>query len=364
MGRVAENVSAPFFVSEASHSVAIDGLIPNSFADCYITSFARYRKKIKRADTSIFLGIPPDRLLDILQVLKRESLQFRLLDPEEMIGENVECICCTPDEKMASLEYHLAEAALATKARCPLCLKTRVLVPLSNYGNTRQIVHWCKNCNETVDPVIKPEDYKEIPFPTSGVPKVPIGSGATLRGHVTAEDLRWHMQHLGRRKAPGADGIPNEFLIDAPESLFTIILDCVNSLLAQDEKDRIPVPKEWKDGLIHNLYKGGSPTKHSNWRPVTLLRTIYKIYSAIITDRLYKLASAFKLIHPSQEGFQRDHCTQRNVQSLLWAYEQARKDKQTLIVHFIDFSNAFNSMDHQALWRWLEEINIPDIDLM
>jgi hypothetical protein len=42
MGRVAENVSAPFFVLEAPHSVAIDSLIPNSFADCYITSFARH----------------------------------------------------------------------------------------------------------------------------------------------------------------------------------------------------------------------------------------------------------------------------------------------------------------------------------
>ena len=52
------------------------------------------------------------------------------------------------------------------------------------------------------------------------------------------------------------------------------------------------------------------------------------------------------------------------MQSLLWAYEQAQRENGTLIVHFVDFANAFNSMDHMALWRWLEEINIPDIDLI
>jgi hypothetical protein len=50
------------------------------------------------------------------------------------------------------------------------------------------------------------------------------------------------------------------------------------------------------------------------------------------------------------------------VQSLLWAYEQAQREKGTLIVHFVDFANAFNSMDHMALWRWPEELYIPYID--
>jgi hypothetical protein len=30
----------------------------------------------------------------------------------------------------------------------------------------------------------------------------------------------------------------------------------------------------------------------------------------------------------------------------------------------LDFANAFNSVDHAALWRWLKELNVPDIDLL
>jgi hypothetical protein len=296
-------------------------------------------------------------------VLKCENLTFTLL---EHVSESdiTGYPCCTIEEKLASTEYHLAKAALATKARCPLCSHLQSLVPLSDNQGERQVVHWCKICNAEVEPLVKKEDYQNIPFETSDIPKIPRNSGASLRGPISMEDLQWHLLHLGRRKAPGADGIPNEMLTEAPEPLLQIILDFVNSLLAVEEKDRIAVPSSWKDGLVRSLYKGGSPTKHSNWRPVTLLRTVYKVYSAVLTDRLSRLALTYNLIHPSQEGFQRDHCTQRNVQSLLWAYEQAQRAKGTLIVHFVDFANAFNSMDHMALWRWLEELNIPDIDLI
>ncbi len=31
---------------------------------------------------------------------------------------------------------------------------------------------------------------------------------------------------------------------------------------------------------------------------------------------------------------------------------------------YIDFANAFNSVDHEALWRWLQEMNLPDVDLL
>ncbi len=31
---------------------------------------------------------------------------------------------------------------------------------------------------------------------------------------------------------------------------------------------------------------------------------------------------------------------------------------------YLDFANAFNSVDHEALWRWLRELNMPDVDLL
>ncbi len=52
------------------------------------------------------------------------------------------------------------------------------------------------------------------------------------------------------------------------------------------------------------------------------------------------------------------------MQSLYWAVEEAANKRQQLFVVYLDFANAFNSVDHEALWRWLRELNAPDVDLL
>ncbi len=69
------------------------------------------------------------------------------------------------------------------------------------------------------------------------------------------------------------------------------------------------------------------------------------------------------LLDPSQRGFRRLHSTQRQVQSLHWAFEQATDQRKQLWVVYLDFANALNSVDHEALWWWLRESNVPDHDV-
>jgi hypothetical protein len=117
-------------------------------------------------------------------------------------------------------------------------------------------------------------------------------------------------------------------------------------------------------GLICFLLKKDAVLDTGGYRPVCLLDTVYKCLSAIITDRLYRLAERYGLLDSSQEGFRRLHSTQRQVQSLHWAIQEAAERKESLFCCYLDFANAFNSVDHEALWRWLRELNVPDIDLL
>ena len=138
------------------------------------------------------------------------------------------------------------------------------------------------------------------------------------------------------------------------------ILACINSILIGEA----PPPRSWMGGLICFLLKKEDVLHISGYRPVCLLDTVYKVLSAIITDRLYRLAERHGLLDPSQEGFRRLHSTQRQVQSLHWAIQDAAERRETLFCCYLDFENAFNSPDHAALWRWLKELNVPDIDLL
>ena len=119
MHKVAEKVSAPYFVSEAPGTVVVENVTQNPSSDCYIESFAPHSRRIVTGSSTTISGISLHKILGVLRVLKCENLTFTLRD-HVSDSESAGCPCCTIEVKLASTEYHLAEAALATKARCPL----------------------------------------------------------------------------------------------------------------------------------------------------------------------------------------------------------------------------------------------------
>lgn len=52
------------------------------------------------------------------------------------------------------------------------------------------------------------------------------------------------------------------------------------------------------------------------------------------------------------------------MQSLHWIIEEAAQSRAALYLIYIDFENAFNSVDHAAIWRWLAELNVPDVGML
>ncbi len=52
------------------------------------------------------------------------------------------------------------------------------------------------------------------------------------------------------------------------------------------------------------------------------------------------------------------------MQSLHWAIQDAAERGETPFCCCLDFADAFNSTDHAALWLWLQELKVPDIDLL
>ena len=168
------------------------------------------------------------------------------------------------------------------------------------------------------------------------------------------------MGQLPNNRAPGPDGLPYELLRHAPEGMKNAIRECINSILTGEAEP----PRSWLGGLVHLLLKKDVVMEISGYRPVCPLDASYKCLSAIITDRLYRLAERHGLLDPSQEGFHRLHSTQQQVQSLHWAIQEAAERGEILFCCYLDFANKFNSIDHQALWWWLKELNIPDIELL
>ena len=298
-------------------------------------------------------GIRPSDLCKVLCFAQERNLAVLTLS-------GVPRLVFSATDRLAAWEYLLASEAMAKTSKCSQCMQPSILPVTRIDGGKRTVLHWCNHCSSLIEPSVPTADYERMPFNTEGIPRVPNGSGASLRGPISSEDFEHLLRTLPRKSAPGDDQLPYELLTDAPAAMKAVIHACLNSLLQGETRP----PTSWLGGVVRFLFKRGDLADPSNYRPVCLQETVYKLLTAILTDRLYRLAERYGLLDPAQEGFRKLHSTLRQAQSLHWSIKEVSEREGQVYVVYLDFSNAFNSVDVAALWAWLRHLNIPDIDIL
>ena len=61
-----------------------------------------------------------------------------------------------------------------------------------------------------------------------------------------------------------------------------------------------------------------------------------------------------------QAGFRKGRGTRDQIANIGWIIEKAREFQKNVYFCFIDFTKAFDCVDHNKLWRILKEMGIPD----
>ena len=65
--------------------------------------------------------------------------------------------------------------------------------------------------------------------------------------------------------------------------------------------------------------------------------------------------------HPDvQAGFRKSRGTRYQIANIRWFIEKAREFQKNIYFCFIDCAKAFDSVDHNKLWKILKEMGIPD----
>jgi hypothetical protein len=148
-------------------------------------------------------------------------------------------------------------------------------------------------------------------------------------------------RHLTNGKTPGLDSIPNSILKNMPsvfhDLLFLFYIHCYKQQ---------QIPQSWKTSLTILLYKKADPTRLTNHRPIALANTIYKLFISTFTTILSTYGEQYQILHDSQEGFRSERSTSRQLQLLIAALEDAKFTTQDIFLLYIDFKNAFGSIDH------------------
>ena len=61
-----------------------------------------------------------------------------------------------------------------------------------------------------------------------------------------------------------------------------------------------------------------------------------------------------------QDGFRKGRETRDQIANIHWIIEKAREFQKNIYFCFIDYAKAFDCVDHNKLWKFLQEMGIPD----
>ena len=122
-------------------------------------------------------------------------------------------------------------------------------------------------------------------------------------------------------------------------------------------------PDPLKYSEITPIPKKGCKFSIKNYRPISILNPITKIFENLIHDRLHSFFNKFQLITPYQFGFRKGRDISQAALNLLYHINESNKNNETAVATFIDFSRAFDSINRELLLQKLELYGIRGVPL-
>lgn len=123
------------------------------------------------------------------------------------------------------------------------------------------------------------------------------------------------------------------------------------------------VPKELKLAKVIPLFKSNDPMVFTNYRPVSVLPLFSKILENLMYSRLLSFINKHDLLYSYQFGFRRGHSPELALICLVDKISDALENGEYVLGLFLDFSKAFDTVDHKILFSKLEYLGIRDTSL-
>jgi len=168
---------------------------------------------------------------------------------------------------------------------------------------------------------------------------------------ISSEDVTSRLRKLSVRKGPGPDGLPAVFLRNCSSALGQPL-----SILFNISLKECVYPRAWKRAHVVPIFKSGLKNRVENYRPVSILCTVSKVFETIIYDHLYSIVKT-KIIS-QQHGFVQGRSVETNLISYTNYISQAMDSRIQVDAVYTDFSKAFDKLNHAILHKKLEKLGV------
>ena len=151
------------------------------------------------------------------------------------------------------------------------------------------------------------------------------------------------LRNIDEKKATGLDMIPSKLLKMAA----SIVTPSLTAIFTKSIITGI-YPTEWKMARVTPVFKKGEKSDLNNYRPISVIPVVSKVFEKIVYDQLYQYLNDNQLLSSCQSGF-------RSLHSTLTAFLEATNSWSVNIdngflngVVFIDLKKAFGTIDHEG----------------
>jgi hypothetical protein len=174
-----------------------------------------------------------------------------------------------------------------------------------------------------------------------------------LNGQIQEGCILKAINQLQSNKSSGPDKYINEFFIHGKHILLPFLLSLFNKIFTSGY-----FPESWSEGYVVPLHKKGNINDESNYRGITLLSTLGKLFTRILNNRLTEWAEKYGVYVEAQSGFRSKMGTTDNIFVLHGLISHMLNNGKQLFCAFIDFSKAFDYVVRDNLWLKMIKLGI------
>ena len=186
------------------------------------------------------------------------------------------------------------------------------------------------------------------------IPVVPNMSFSQISEEAVMEVLN----NLKQKLSCGHDGISSRLL----KASKTVVCKPLTLIINQTLTNGI-FPDTLKIAKIIPLFKKGDKTLLENYRPISILPAISKIFERIMFNQIHNHFSMHNLFYSGQYGFRANHSTQFAALELIDRITQYLDQGNMPITIFMDLSKAFDTLNHDILIYKLKSYGLSEAAL-
>lgn len=113
-------------------------------------------------------------------------------------------------------------------------------------------------------------------------------------------------------------------------------------------------PEKWKEAKVKPLHKGGHSNEPNNFRPISILPVLSKLFEKHVHESLMVFLIKYDLLYNTQSGFRTNHSCETALIHMIDKWLKALDKGEIVGAILVDFRKAFDLVDHNILLNKLK----------